>query len=116
MVDIKNIMRIADDFRGRLVRARTRHVHSTINANRDWKIILAVFALANAASIAFSAYLFLEIRRGEIFLVEPPASFRADTLDRALLSETLFHYSEQVRKHEALLTTPPTLADPSRER
>ena len=88
-------------------------VSATIQPMRDWKILFVVFVMLNVAIIAFSAFLFLEINRGDIFLVEPTAPSGIDTVDRDELREALLSFEEKARQFEALKTKKPTLADPS---
>lgn len=113
-MDTKELKKIFRGFTGRFKRRRMRRAHIAIDAHRDWKFVLAAVVFAEAIIVLGSAYLFLEIRKGEIFLAEPPSVVRVNPIDRTLLSEILFHYSELERRHAALKDNPPILADPSR--
>ena len=81
--------------------------------NRDWKLIFIIFIIINIAAITSSAYLFNEINKGEIFLVETPLPKAVNTIDKIQLQEILFTYEEKTRKFEAIKKRKPTLIDPS---
>ena len=90
-----------------------RHQRSLIHPARDWKIILFIFSITNIIIAIFSAYLFLQINKGEIFLVEPTQTTIADTIDREALTETLLLFEKKTLNLEALKRNRPTLVDPS---
>lgn len=91
----------------------TVSARAMIRPMRDWKILFVVFIVLNGIIIVFSAFLFLEINKGEIFLVEPATPSGIDTVDRNALREILFSFEEKAEQFEALKTSRPTLADPS---
>ena len=113
MVDTQQITRIFKEGIKRFKKSGVGNARNLMQPTRDWKIILLVFILLNAAIVIFSTYLFLQINKGEIFLVEPTQSSIIDTVDRDLLSETIFLFEEKSRQFEKLKKNKPTLVDPS---
>lgn len=92
---------------------RKYHRRNLIRPARDWKIILFIFSITNITIAIFSAYLFLQINKGEIFLVEPPQTTFVDTIDREKLTKTLMLFEEKINNFEVLKRNKPTLVDPA---
>ncbi len=85
-----------------------------INPNRDWKLLLLFFAILNGIVVLLSVYLFFQINKGEIFLVESQSSASVNIINETLLNETLLMFNEKAGAFEDVQTMKPTLPDPSR--
>jgi len=109
-----DIKKIIASLVARVKKERAVRAGSLMNPHRDWALVLIIFTVVTIGSVAGSAYLFLQISKGEIFLVEPEQTRTLETIDQALLSKTLFFYEEQKRQHALLQENPPSLADPLR--
>lgn len=83
------------------------------NAKHVWGIIIYVFVALNIVFIIFSGYLFLEINRGDIFKVEGDISIRVNTIDRALLRDTLDSFEKMENELRELKKKRPSIIDPS---
>ena len=83
------------------------------NVYRDWKYILALFLVLNVLVVAGSAYLFFQINKGELFIVEKKSVLANDTVDRKALEVTVAFYEERAQKFDLYKRNPPRVADPS---
>lgn len=79
-----------------------------------WEIIFTGFLVFSLAMIIFNLYLFLEINKGEIFLVEQNGSVQVETIDRAVLKEVLASFDVQEAVFKERGEAPPSIPDPSR--
>ena len=86
---------------------------SMIQPKRDWKLLLLFFVVLSSVILLFSTYFFLQINKGEIFLIEPTSSATVNIIDTQLLDETLLFLSEKASTFEDIKNKKPTLPDPS---
>lgn len=112
-MDIDNIKNIFKKHSLHFEFGGKHHQRNLMHPARDWKIILFIFSITNIILAVFSAYLFLQINKGEIFLVEPTQAIIVDTIDREALKEVLLLFEEKSRNFEDLKRNKPTLVDPS---
>lgn len=83
------------------------------NPERDWKILLAVFATLICLVIIFSFYLFAQINKGELFTVKYGKSTTAETIDKSLLNEIISFFEERQQNFDKLKNNRPKIIDPS---
>ena len=112
MADI-NIQNILENIKARVGKKHFQPGRSVTHPTRDWIIILGTFATLNIIIIILSTFLFLQINKGEIFLVEAVSSSKVDSIDKVLLEETLSFFKEKERVFESLKRNKPVLVDPS---
>jgi type II secretory pathway component PulC len=98
-------------FGARLMRKYKKHY--LINASTDWHMLLIIFIIVTIVAVSFSVYLFMQINKGEIFVVKQDESVLSDSIDRTLLKETLSLYEEKSRNFEELKINRPSVVDPS---
>jgi len=108
-----NIQKILKNIKARLDKQRFQPGRSVTHPTRDWKIILGAFTALNIVIIILSTFLFLQINKGEIFLVDSTSPSTVDSIDKVLLKETLSFFEEKERVFESLKRNKPTLVDPS---
>jgi hypothetical protein len=82
------------------------------NPERDWALLVAAFLLCIVGIIAWSTFLFLEIRSGDLFRALGGNDAPVETLDRALLKEVVEAYDLKEATFKEGTGEP--LADPSR--
>lgn len=98
----------------KLVGGRGVHVGRSItHPSRDWKIILVAFTILNIIMAVFSTFLFLQINKGEIFVVDVPIPSSTNSLNREELQNILSFFEEKKRAFVSLKINKPTLVDPS---
>ena len=110
-----NIQDIQNNIKDIFARIHSKSLtqRSIIQPARDWKLILLIFVVLNGGIIFFSVYLFLQINKGEIFLVESESSATVSAIDQQLLNETLLFFSEKAGRYEDIKDQKPNLPDPS---
>jgi len=95
-----------------------------LNANRwllgfgtspeaDWKIIFFSALILVVVAIALSAFIFIKINKGEIFVVEKPDGQSERTLDLTLLRKTVSYYQGKARVFESVKNKVVPSVDPS---
>jgi len=82
------------------------------NARRDWLVLFLFFVLVLLGAVFFSVYLFLEINRGELYASPPSSGRQLETIDRAVLKETLSSFEEKARRFEVYVENPPAIPNP----
>lgn len=75
-------------------------------ARRDWRALCIAFLVLNAASVAFSFYLYRSINQGELFLVDRKEPVSSSAFDRRNLDEVVARLEERERKFNALKAAP----------
>lgn len=88
-------------------------LHWGRSPERDWKIIFVFAALFAFCSIATSAFIFVKIDRGEIFLAEKVNEESGETLDFKKLEETALYYKNKELELEKIIRSKPQYVDPS---
>ena len=79
----------------------------------DWRIIFASTAILAVLIIGLSAFIFIKIDRGEIFVVKESAEQGDKTLDLSLLKETVSYYQNKALEFERIKRAKTSAADPS---
>jgi len=82
------------------------------HTRRDWRVLFLVFVLALLGIIFFSAYLFLEINRGELYALPPVFTGQLETIDRSVLGEILLSFDEKARQLDIFVENPPAIPNP----
>lgn len=95
----------------RLGRAKGNYL---FNPFADWKILAVGFVLFNTLLVFFSAFLFFEIRQGEIFEVEDVKEITVESIDRKALADALSVVAEKERLYEEVRSARPKFVDPAR--
>ncbi len=80
----------------------------------DWKIIFLGTAALSLIAIAFSTYMFIQIDKGEIFIVERSPIENVQTLNNKKLQETVDYYRGKAEDFELYSnSTTTSVVDPS---
>lgn len=66
----------------------------------DWMVILVTTVLFMIFAVAFSAYMFIKINKGEIFVIEKDTDDSSQTLDIALLRDVVRDYNKKALEFE----------------
>lgn len=90
--------------RSGLQRAESKSAQFGRNAQRDWRTLCTALLVLNAASVAFSFYLYRSINQGELFLVDRKESVSSLAFDQKKLEEVVMRLEERERKFNALKT------------
>lgn len=85
MTQVKNIKKIFS----KIIKKEPDIVHKELNVLKVWKIILITFIVFTALIVGISGYIFFRINSGELFLVENKETVQIDTINRALLEDTI---------------------------
>ena len=80
---------------------------------RDWGLLLVGCALLAAALVSVGAYLFFEIRSGDLYRSTSMISRTTEDLGADAFGEVLEFYADRKRTYETLLETQPTLLNPA---
>lgn len=96
--------------RGRLSFWKVRH--GLIHARRDWLIIFPLFLIILVGTIFFSAYLFLEINKGDLYVLPVGSNQRIETINRVLLTETLDAFEVKASRFSSFTERPPAIPSP----
>ena len=83
-----------------------------IHARRDWLIMFLLSLVAFVGVIFFSFFLFLEINKGDLYVVAAGSGQRIETIDRTLLAETLDSFEIKARRFSELTEHPPSIPSP----
>lgn len=79
----------------------------------DWKIIFSITTILVFCSIALSAFIFMKIDKGEIFLVEKTDENTEKSLDFEKLKQAVSYYENKALEFERIKNSQPTGVDPS---
>lgn len=80
----------------------------------DWKIILITTVLFTIATVSFSAYMFIEIHRGEFFQPDSQTSISTRPLDQELLEKVLAEHESREARLLEITANKEIIPDPSR--
>ena len=83
-----------------------------IHAQRDWLIMFSLFLVSFVGVVLFSFFLFLEINKGDLYVLPAAAGQRVETVDRTLLAETLNSFELKARRFSELAEHPPSITSP----
>jgi hypothetical protein len=97
----------------KLRRGKINRAHDMVSVSKTWGVLLGVTAAVAVCGAAFSFFLFTRISSGEIFNVIEAESAQPDTIDRALLDETISFYENKSLNFEQLKKSRPSVNDPS---
>lgn len=81
--------------------------HDRTRVERDWILVFAFFLLLNLINVLFSAYLFLQIDKGSIFVVQRDEETKVTVLNLKQLDATLNFFKEKETKFLELKSNPP---------
>lgn len=81
--------------------------HNRARVERDWLLIFGFFLILNLITILFSAYLFLQINKGSIFVVSPEETTKEVTLNVEQLDNTLRLFKDKEEEFARLKNNPP---------
>lgn len=93
---------------------RTAHVRisgESRNIRRDWLILLVSGFLVLIVLVLFSAYLFVRVSEGSLFVLPETEGNGIETIDRGLLSETLERFEQKAINFESLKVNPPDIGN-----
>jgi hypothetical protein len=80
----------------------------------DWKIIFISGMTLAFIVIALSAYMFIKINKGEIFVADPSVDVKKNALDVDALRETVSYYQNKALEFERIKSVTTTeMIDPS---
>lgn len=79
----------------------------------DWKIILILTMILAVLVIVLSAFMFIKINRGEIFVVKRSIEQEEKVLDTSLLRETVLYYQNKALEFEKIKNSVTPATDPS---
>ena len=113
MLGLNKIKSLIKKVEGPTFVGRLKREQSLTNVKRDWGIMLSVFVLLVGASLMFSVYLFSQISRGEIFVVQFDNTGDVETIDKNLLQETISFFDNKEERFNELRDSPPSFVDPS---
>ena len=85
-----------------------------LNTEKHWLVILVIFFVLNLFSIGWHLYFFWKIQTGEFFIGEKTPVVSVNTIDRAVLEETLEFYRLKDERLRSFLNAPIQSVDPSR--
>lgn len=83
-----------------------------IHAQRDWLIMFFFSLVAFVGVIFFSFFLFLEINKGDLYVITAGSGQRIETIDRTLLAETLDSFEIKAIRFSELTEHPPSIPSP----
>ena len=72
--------------------------HDRTRVERDWILVFCFFLLLNLINVLFSAYLFLQINKGSIFVVQIDETAKVIVLNLKQLDKTLNFFEEKETK------------------
>lgn len=98
MTQVKNIKKIFN----KIIKKKPGIVHKELNVLKVWKIILITFVVFTALIVGISGYIFFRINSGELFLVENKETVQIDTINRALLEDTIEAFEMKKLEFERL--------------
>ena len=76
--------------------------HDRDRVERDWASIIIFFVIVVASLVAFSAYLFLQVNQGAIFVTTNEEEITTNVFDEVMLKDTLDTFGEKKRLYEEL--------------
>mgnify|MGYP001561766650 CR=1 FL=1 len=79
----------------------------------DWKIIFILTLVLAVSFVILSAFIFIKIDKGEIFVVKKSLDQETKTLDMALLKETVSYYEAKAREFSRIKSVVIPAVDPS---
>lgn len=82
------------------------------DARADWQVVCFVFLFFNFVAIGMSVFVYQQITKGELFLVDKKEHVSLRTVDRFELERTVSFFSEKKQRFEALKEHPLSTADP----
>ena len=82
------------------------------NARKDWEIACFGFLILILLAIGMSVFVYGEINKGELFLVDKKEKVSLRTLDRPDLERTVSYFTSKEEKFEALKRRPLSTVDP----
>ena len=94
------------------MRIRSSYRDNPVDPARDWLTLIGVLAVACAVLISVSVSLFRSARTEAEFIAARASG--VETIDRALLKETILAFRTREAKTQRLFASPPAFADPSR--
>ena len=80
---------------------------------RDWRMLLSVFFCLLVFALGVGAYLFLGVRKGELFIVAPSRETTLQTIDQIFLKEIQQDFDEKNEKFKELIRSRIEIEDPS---
>ena len=113
MLGINKIKSLMKKVEGPTFVGHFKREQSLTNVKRDWGIMMSVFLLFVVASLIFSVYLFSQISRGEIFVVQFNNTEGVETIDKNLLQETISFFDNKEERFNELRDNTPSFVDPS---
>ena len=79
----------------------------------DWKVIFISSAILALSFVIFSAYIFIGVDKGEIFVSEEPVGQEEQIFDSALLTETVSYYEAKALEFTEMKKVEIPSVDPS---
>lgn len=79
-----------------------------------WEIILVSFAVLNLLTLGFSLYLFIQINRGDIFVLKQDQAISVETIERNKVKEIIASFELKQVLFDDRTVSPIQIADPSR--
>jgi hypothetical protein len=101
------------DFFSNIKKRRMSKARNGFNVSVVWKRIFLLFVVVNIIVIAVSVYLFFQINSGGIFRVEQDTVISVDSINRALLRDTIDSFEQKKLEFERLKTKESSVVDPS---
>lgn len=82
------------------------------DARIDWQIVVLAFLFLNVLAVGISVFVYGEINKGELFLVDKKETVSLQTLDTFELERTVGFFEEKRARFETLKRTPLSTTDP----
>ena len=82
------------------------------DARSDWQIVCFIFLFLNIAFIGMSVFVYRQINKGELFLVDKKEAVSVRSLDRYELERTVRYFEEKQSRFDLIQQKPFSTADP----
>ena len=106
---MNNLKKLLEKFGGK----KDIHISLGVSPQSDWKIILVSTLALSVLVIIFSAYMFIEIDKGDIFQIEKGEGNEELTIDEELLQSIVSYYSAKATEFERIRGARIPSVDPS---
>ena len=96
------------------LKKRERALGFGISPHADWRTIFIALLLLGLVAVAFGAYMFIRVDKGEVFIVEKKSDDTVRHLDPKELQRVVEYYQGKAEQYESLKTLKPSgITDPS---
>ena len=82
------------------------------NARSDWQVVCFIFLFLNVVSIGVSVFVYRQINKGELFLVDKKETVSVRSLDRFELERTVAYFEEKQSRFDLIQQKPFSTVDP----